>query len=144
MEMKYLKVPTADDLESSSSSVPIDEPSPRHSLRWLRRVFRFFNSYLQVTSPAYQQTGGERKVAFFAFMCMFICFIFTSFFVFTGGDVCHSYQQGMERLRAERDMLRNELSLLRQSLPALNEALIPPENPAPERHVSNETSHVIP
>lgn len=144
MEMKYLKVPTADDLESSSSSAPIDEPSQTRSYRSLRRVFRFFNAFLQVTSPAYQQTGGERKVAFFAFMLMFICFIFTSFFVFTGGDVCHSYHQGMERLRAERDILRNEIALLKQSLPASEDALPPPGNLPPESNVPHETSHVIP
>jgi hypothetical protein len=99
---------------------------------------------LQVTSPAYQQTGGERKVAFFAFMFMFICFIFTSFFVFTSGDVCHSYQQGMERLRAERDMLRNEIAILKQSLPVADDAPSPPENNAPDSNVPHETSHVIP
>lgn len=144
MEMKYLKVPTADDLESSSSSAPIDEPSQTRSFRSLRRVFRFFNAFLQVTSPAYQQTGGERKVAFFAFMLMFICFIFTSFFVFTGGDVCHSYHQGIERLRAERDMLRNEIALLKQSLSISDDAPPPRENPAPDSNVPHEASHVIP
>lgn len=79
----------------------------------IRRIFQRANTYLQITSPGYQHGAPERKLSFAAFLLMFTCFIFTAFFVFTGGDVCSSHQQGLERLRAERDQLQAELNLLR-------------------------------
>jgi hypothetical protein len=124
MEMKYMKVPMGfqdQPVAASSSFFPDaeDDSSPRRSSPvWiLRRIFGVMNSYLQITSPGYQHGPSERKLSFFVFMFMFICFICTSLFVFTGGDQCSSHQQGLERLRAERDHLQAELALLRGAVP---------------------------
>ena len=113
MEMKYLKVPTVEEGGVASSS-SLDDVSPRRPvLGSLRGFFRYCNSILHITNP--QQSSSEKKIAFFAFMLLFVCFIFTSFFVFSGGDVCSSYQQGLERLRAENEHLAKELAELRKT-----------------------------
>lgn len=116
--MKYMKVsPGALEQGSgdSSSFFADEDSSPRRSspVWMLRRIFGIINSYIQITSPAYQHGPSERKLSFLVFIFMFICVIFTSFFVFSGGDACSSHQQGLERLRAERDHLLAELAALK-------------------------------
>jgi hypothetical protein len=113
LEMKYLKVPTVEEGGVASSS-SVEEASPRRPmLGSLRALFRYCNSMLHITNQ--QQSSSEKKIAFFAFMVLFVCFFFTSFFVFSGGDVCSSYQQGLERLRAQNEHLAKELAQLRKT-----------------------------
>ncbi len=96
-----------------------EESTPRRSspVWFIRKFFRKINTYLQITSPAYQHGATERKLSFIVFLLMFVCFIWTSFFLFSGGDVCSSHQQGLDRLRAERDHLAAELEALRPKQP---------------------------
>jgi hypothetical protein len=137
MEMKYLKVSTSPDAEAGlpssaySLDVPDDASPGRSSPVWIiRRFIGFLNSYLQITSPGYQHGAPERKISFIVFLTMFICFVFSLFFLFTAGDVCSSHQQGLDRLRAERDHLAAELAALRAPLVdqpnIVDNAIIPP------------------
>ena len=110
MEMKYLRVPTAE------SSLPPDE-SPRHSSSvGVKRAVRWLNSYVQITSPAYQHGKPERKLSLIIFLVFFVCFVFSMLFIFSAGDMCASHSQGLERLRMERDQLKAEIIELRGQL----------------------------
>ncbi len=100
--------------EDDDASSPPRRSSP---VWYLRKFFQKMNTYLQITSPGYQHGSTERKLSFFAFLFMFICLIWTLVFVFSAGDMCSSHQQGLERLRAERDHLAAELEALRPKAP---------------------------
>lgn len=101
MELKYLGVPAEEgDLESGE----------RRSAR--RRALVILNQYAQITSSAYQHGMGERKLSFTLFLVMFVCFVFTLVFLFSGGDMCASHVEGLARLRAENDHLRAQLAKL--------------------------------
>ena len=102
MELSYLRVPTdLEDGEILSSGF-----SPKRSSRgFIRKIFRKLNL---------NRFGGvtERVLLVIMFFVFFTCFIYTLLSVFTGGDTCFAYQQGLDRLRAERDRLREELERL--------------------------------
>lgn len=125
--MKYLKVPTAE------SSVLHADESPRHSSSSVKRAVRWLNSYVQITSPAYQHERAERKLSLTIFLIFFVCFIFSMVFVFSGGDVCFSHAQGLERLRIERDHLREEIVALKAQLAGPSE--VTSEEPQLADHV---------
>jgi hypothetical protein len=61
----------------------------------------------------FRSGSTENILAVVAFFVFFVCFIFTLLSAFTGGDMCFEYQQGLDRLLADRDRLQRELDVLR-------------------------------
>lgn len=115
MEMKYLGVPNLEDPESLQSAESFSEESmPEYSLR--KKLIRFFNDYLQISALAYQHGPVERKLSFGVFMGLFVCFIYTAFSIFSFGDSCLGYEEGMARLRAEREFLQEALGSARSEI----------------------------
>jgi hypothetical protein len=118
MEMTYLRVPQQPDPECGFPTDVVEVVSPRKS-SLVRRIVRFINSYLQITSSAYNHGTLERKLSFGVFMVLFSCFLFTCIYIASMGDMCGSYDEGIRRVKADRDRLLAEVSLLKTQLQAM-------------------------
>lgn len=101
MELKYMGL----DVEAG---YPVDDSPVRSTSR--KRFANTINGYLQITSAVYQHGVPERKLSFLIFLIFFVCFISSAFSLFTVRDVCFSHKEGLERLIAERDLLREQLA----------------------------------
>ena len=115
MELKYLRVSPEEGVEEAIPR-PVSSPTSRRSDSVPRQILRILHQYTQITSGAYQHGMPERKMSFGIFMIFFVCFIFSAFYFFTLGDVCSSYQEGLVRLRLDRDRLQAEVDRLTKEL----------------------------
>ena len=63
----------------------------------------------------------ERILSVFAFFVSIVCFIYTLLSVFTlGQDVCSGYQQGLDRVKAQRDQLQIQLDAALRNISSPN------------------------
>lgn len=117
IELSYQRVSTSDP-ESASSPGSIAHTPKQVSL--LRRVARVINNYLQIVSSSHSVL--ERKLSFGVFLVLFCCFLFVCIFAASHGDMCGSYEEGIARVKLDRDRLAERVELLTAELEALRNA----------------------
>ena len=112
----YMRVPQADE----GGGVMLTESDDFENKRsFPRRALVLLNQYAQISTSTYQHGVAERKLSFAIFLIFFVCFIFTSLFVFSGGDMCNSYSDGLHRVQMERDHYKNQVDVLSAQLSKL-------------------------
>lgn len=119
-ELSYLRVPTADPEVGTDMQMYEEEQlkAPR-KVSPLVRVARYINTFLQISSPAYNHNAMERKLSFVVFLVLFSCFLFTCISAASMGDMCASFEDGIARVKVDRDRLAEEVAFLKAELTAL-------------------------
>jgi hypothetical protein len=113
----YMRVPQVE--EGGGVVIESDAEDAGNKRSFPRRAMVLLNQYAQISSAAYQHGVAERKLSFSIFLVFFVCFVFTSLFVFSAGDLCSSYSEGIHRLQLERDHYKNQATLLSVELSKL-------------------------